>query len=229
MARARILSCHVFLCVLVMAWAGCGGAVEVDTAGAGAGGGSSGMTTGGMPAGGAAGTGGSTGMSTGTSGGTECGKVPVLETDIVPIFIQSCGSKDNACHTRVAYKADSQNGCRGWLALEDEPLGSQFYGGFMDGQPTGCPDRTLYERLTELDAWQCGDVLERYVVPCDPDASYLWKKMGDGPYCEAPSGTPTEKMPIGKELDPAERELIRAWILAGTPRAGGDFVACCIQ
>jgi hypothetical protein len=161
------------------------------------------------------------------AGGAGCGSPPILETDIVPIFMKSCGAGDNACHSEVAYGAAKDQNCRGWLALKDAPLGAQYYGGMLDGQSTGCPDRTLFERLTELDAWQvCGDNLKRYIVPCDVDASYLFDKIDDGPYCGEGPGKMSAPMPNGKVLDPAERELIRAWILAGTPRANGDVVNC---
>jgi hypothetical protein len=179
--------------------------------------------SGGGPSGGPGGTSGTATTSSSTGGGA----TPLFETDIVPIFNKSCGAGDNACHSEVAYAATSSDGCRGWLALKDEPLGSQIYGGPMDGQPTGCPDRPLYERLIELDAWQeCNGSAKRYVVPCDVDASYLFDKIDDGPYCGGTPDAPSEAMPKGKAMDPAERETIRAWILAGAPRVDGTKVEC---
>ncbi len=52
-----------------------------------------------------------------------------LETDSPPALTAltryvSCGAGDNGCHSRVAYSADVKANCRGWLALEDEALGS---------------------------------------------------------------------------------------------------------
>jgi hypothetical protein len=162
-----------------------------------------------------------------SSGSGACGSTPLFETDIVPIFNKSCGTADNKCHSEVAYGANKDFGCRGWLSLKDAPLGSQFYGGTLDGQPTGCPDMPLYERLTQLDAWQeCGGVRKKYVVPCDVDASYLFDKIDDGPYCGEAPNMLSEKMPLGKTMDPTEREIFRAWILAGTPRVGSVNCTC---
>ncbi|NUQ73881.1 MAG: hypothetical protein HUU21_10015 [Polyangiaceae bacterium] len=145
----------------------------------------------------------------------------------MPIFMKSCGTGDNACHSEVAYGASKDQACRGWLSLKDMPLGAKYYGGMLDGQSTGCPDRTLYERLTELDAWQvCDNNLKRYIVPCDVNASYLFDKIDDGPYCGEVPGKTSAPMPSGKVMDPGEREIVRAWILAGTPRVNGDVVDC---
>ena len=151
-----------------------------------------------------------------------CGNTPVFETDIIPILNASCGANDNACHSRVAYAADVNAECRGWLALEDTPLGAAYYAGPMEGQPTGCSDMDLYTRLIQLDAWQCEqfDPRVKYVVPCKPDESYMVHKMDGGPYCMLGQNMPSQPMPLGKPVDPAERELIRAWIAAGAPRLG---------
>jgi hypothetical protein len=205
-----------------MAWAGCssGGGDSGSggtPSGAGGAGGTPGTTT-------TSGSGAGSGTSTGGNGG---GPPPVFETDIVPIFNKSCGAGDNACHSEVAYGATKDQACRGWLALKDMPLGAKYYGGMLDGQSTGCPDRTLYERLTELDAWQvCDNNLKRYIVPCDVDASYLFDKIDDGPYCGEAPGKTSNPMPSGKVMDPIERDIIRAWILAGTPRLDGSVVDC---
>ena len=210
-------ACWGLLGAVAAVWVGCdSGDVGGDPGGTGA----SAAGPGGV--GGAGGTG--TGMST-ASGGNP---MPLFETDIVPIFDKSCGSTANACHSEVAYGAVQASACRGWLALKDVPLGSEFYSGPNDGQPTGCPDLALYERLIQLDAWQqCGDLLKRYVVPCDVDASYLFDKIDDGPYCsDTPGGEPSDPMPSGKTMDPGERETIRAWILAGAPRTNGDKFDC---
>lgn len=151
-----------------------------------------------------------------------CGNTPVFETDIVPMLNASCGAGDNACHSRVAYAADVNANCRGWLALEDVPLGATYYAGPMEGQPTGCADMDLYTRLIELDAWQCEqfDPRVKYVVPCKPEDSYMIHKMDGGPYCMLAEGMPSQPMPLGKPVDAGERELLRAWIAAGAPRLG---------
>jgi hypothetical protein len=153
--------------------------------------------------------------------------VPLFETDIVPIMEKSCGAKDGLCHSPVAYAAIVASDCRGWLALTNEPLGSKFYSGPDQGKDTGCPDLPLYERLLQLSAWQeCNGVQKKYIVPCDVDASYLFDKIDDGPYCGETPSTPSEPMPKGKVMDPGERETIRAWILAGAPRVDGTVTNC---
>lgn len=160
---------------------------------------------------------------------TDGGGPPILEPDIVPIFEKTCGALDIACHARVAYAADAKSECRGWLALEDEPLGSIYYNGPMKDQPTGCPDLPLFERLTTLDAWQCEafDPRVRYVIPCDPAASYLVRKIDGGPYCKDGMGMITQAMPPGVQMDPGEIALIKAWIAAGAPTlADPDGVDC---
>lgn len=90
---------------------------------------------------GAANSGGSSSVTQPGVGGSEQG--PIFETDIVPIFENSCGTGDDKCHSKKAFGADSSAGCIGWLSLENNPLGSVT----PDGDPTGCPDMDLYERL----------------------------------------------------------------------------------
>ena len=163
--------------------------------------------------------------STGADTNTDTGEVgmPLFEPDIVPIFNKSCGSGDNACHSRVAYSADAKSECRGWLALEDTPLGASYYAGPDMGKPTGCPDIELYDRLMQLDAWQCEtfDPRMRYVVPCKPEESYVFQKINGGPYCAQDSGgmpLPSQAMPLGKVMDAKEVATIKTWIEAGAPR-----------
>lgn len=169
-----------------------------------------------------------TGSSSGNGGsGGGSGKIPLFETDIVPILNKSCGSGNTACHADVAYAASANFDCRGWLALPDVPLGAQYYSGPDQGKPTGCPDLPLYERLLQLSAWQeCNGIQKKYIVPCDVDASYLFDKIDDGPYCGDTPNAPSEKMPKGTTMDPAEIEIIRAWILAGAPRVDGTGTKC---
>jgi hypothetical protein len=161
-------------------------------------------------------------MTSASDTGTGCAGAPVFETDIIPILNASGGAGDNACHSRAAYAADAKADCRGWLALEDEPLGSVYYAGPTEGQPTGCPDIELFMRLTTLDAWQCEqfDPRVRYVVPCKPEESYLIHKVDGGPLCSLSEGVPSQPMPLGKPLPPDELATLRAWIAAGAPRVG---------
>lgn len=175
-------------------------------------------------------TSGSTSSPTATSQGETdsggCG-VPVFETDIVPILNTSCGALNNACHSRVAYQADPNKDCRGWLALENMPLGSLIPTGPDAGKPTGCPDKELYQRLLELDAWQCEsfDPKQRYVVPCDPSKSYIFNKVA-GPLCMLGDNMPSQAMPLGAVADPNEVAIIEAWIAAGAPREGDACGLC---
>lgn len=145
---------------------------------------------------------------------------PLFSTDIIPIFEASCGMLNNACHSRVAYAASSAEDCRGWLSLENASLGSEIYDGPSAGTSTGCPDRTLYERLTLAglsDAWQCGPPADGagtkvpYVVPGDADSSYLFHKINGGPYC----GTPSDPMPQTGSLSADTIDVIRRWIDGG--------------
>ena len=63
--------------------------------------------------------------------------------------------------------------CRGWLALEDAPIGAQIYGGVNDGQPTGCPDMPLYERVTQLASWEeCNGAGKVYIDAVRPSHRY---------------------------------------------------------
>lgn len=139
-----------------------------------------------------------------------------FEKDIVPLFNTSCGAKDNACHSRVAFHPKPESGCRGWLALENLPLGSKDP---MTGNPTGCADVPLYERLTKLDSWECGDpyfpmfARTKYVQAGAPSKSHLLNKMNGGPQCGVPNA-----MPKGGTASPADIEKLTRWINSGAPR-----------
>jgi hypothetical protein len=227
---SKLASLAVVVGSVTLVWTGC----SSDPAGTGASGATGGAsatsdsTSNGSTSNGSTSTGStSTGSaSTGGTGGAPAA-MPFFETDIVPIFTKSCGAGDTGCHHEVAYAATKAQDCRGWLALKDMPLGSQIYGGPMDGTPTGCPDLPLYERLIQLSAWQeCGGKQKKYIVPCDVEASYVFDKIDTGPFCDSAPNVPSAKMPLGKEMDPNERETIRAWILAGAPTKSGKGVNC---
>jgi len=213
----RTLAGSLLIGAVGLGWIGCG-----SGGGSGDPGGSGGAGVASSGAGSPTGT--STGGGVGSGGGTAA--TPIFEKDVVPIFLKSCGTADNACHSRVAYAADSTGNCRGWLSLEDAPLGSQIYGGPDDGKPTMCPDMPLYERLTQLDAWQCGNNLIRYVKPCKPDESYIIHKTDSGPLCEKSPGKISDSMPPNKPMDAGELAILKAWIEAGAPRENGDKVDC---
>ncbi|MBN4050176.1 hypothetical protein JYT28_00310 [Desulfobulbus sp. AH-315-M07] len=168
-------------------------------------------------------SGSSSGTPQGVGGGADQG--PFFETDIIPIFENSCGTNDDMCHTKNAFAAAADAGCIGWLSLENIPLGSVT----PNGTPTGCPDMDLYERLM-LRSWQCDDENgARYVVPCDPDNSYLVHKTDGGPLCNlsGPNGPMvSELMPIGAQMDAAEAAIIRSWIANGAKRIDGSGTDC---
>jgi hypothetical protein len=139
-----------------------------------------------------------------------------FEGDIIPIFESSCGSRDNECHSRVAFHPKPESGCRGWLSLENVPLGSKNP---MDGTPTGCPDMALYDRLTKLDSWECGDPYfpmfpkKKYIAAKSPSASHLLNKMNGGAQCGV-----TNAMPKGGTAKASDIDKITRWINAGAPR-----------
>ena len=70
----------------------------------------------------------------------------------------------------------------------------------------------LYTRLTQLDAWQCEqfDPRIRYVVPCEPENSYIMHKIEGGPYCLLAPDMPSQPMPMGKVLDQAAIDTLAA-------------------
>ena len=133
----------------------------------------------------------------GMIGGEDAGTMeppPVsFAQDIVPIFARTCGAGVMNCHIRDAYRAWSDRDCRGWLSLEDAPLGATYA-----GDATGCPDRSLYQRLTELDAWMC-DPVRKYIVPGDLDGSQLYAVISGnaarGGECMKAPNMPLESMP----------------------------------
>lgn len=175
-----------------------------------------------------------TGAESGT-GEPSCDALPTFERDIVPILQTSCGGMDSSCHDRTAYAATFDQECRGWLSLEDSPLGAEIYAGATKGDSTGCPDIPLYERLLELDAWQCEVYDERaaYLVPCDPEASYLYRKIvGDVCNLDIPSKGQTNVPSLVMPQDPYElsdqgQQVIYDWIARGAPRDGQGCQELC--
>jgi hypothetical protein len=148
-------------------------------------------------------------------------RVVSFQNDVVPIFVGSCGSGSNACHSRIAYAGNPSADCRGWLALEDIPLGS------MDpntGEPTGCPDRTLYERLTQLETWLC-DPQRPYVQANSIRRSHIYQVIAgdptEGGTCTKAPNVPMEEMPPVTQsvftISPAGIQTIVDWISEGAP------------
>lgn len=139
-----------------------------------------------------------------------------LFAEVVTIFYAQCGAESGACHSRHTFVADSSNGCRGFLALENTSLGSVVYAGSNMGLSTGCPDEPLYDRLLKLAA-QCTDG-RQHVQPGQPGQSYLFNKIAGGPYCSLTNGMPSGPMPFDSPIDdPNDIDRIRDWIADGAP------------
>lgn len=151
---------------------------------------------------------------TGDTGDT----IPLFEPDIVPILYQSCGANNVSCHARNAYFPNSDQGCRGWLSLEDEPLGSSFDDLDPDtqmpseGPVPGCNDRSLHQRLMELAPWECGTDA-RYIVPGAPEQSYIFEKLTNGTVCGDFRVMPPPNE--GYAISAEQQATLEAWILAG--------------
>ena len=144
-----------------------------------------------------------------------------LKNDLVPIFNASCGTGTSGCHSREAYGAASNMGCRGWLTLEDAALGSKYYSGPMNGQNTGCQDRTLHQRLTQLDAWMCSNPNVKYITPNSTANSRLHQIVSGNPTgngkCEKSPGVPNTAMPPAPApaLSATDLQLLTDWINQG--------------
>ena len=134
---------------------------------------------------------------------------------------RTCGSTTAGCHNRDAYDATANMQCRGWLSLEDAAIGAKHYSGPQKGQNTGCPDRTLYDRLTQLDAWGCTNPLRKYITPSSTAQSQLYQMVAGDPTgsgkCEKSPGVPNTRMPPAPvpALSAAETQLLADWITAG--------------
>jgi hypothetical protein len=201
--------------------------------GTGAGGGQA--NTGGFNAAGGSSAGGNIGgsASAGSAGGPSNTQVS-FRTDVVPRLVKSCGSTTAGCHNsdQAVGRIMPQFGpCKViWYSAVDEPVGSTYISGPSQGQPTGCPDLDLYQRLTTLHSMLCEaptwEQRPRYVVPGDLGKSLIYQVIaGDasmGGACTN-QGTPVRKMPLvdpkvlpnGVELGDDGIAKIRDWILQG--------------
>lgn len=141
-----------------------------------------------------------------------------FQAQIVPIINRSCGTSGTGCHARDAYGASVNQDCRGWLTLENESLGAQFYSGPKNGQTTGCPDKPLYERLTQIDVWQCLTTSVAYVTPGDVSKSYIMNKLNGVNMCKESAMSPSEQMPPVESMftiSATDKALIQQWIVEG--------------
>jgi len=157
-----------------------------------------------------------------------------FKTDVLPSLVKSCGSTTVGCHNRdqaVGRSLAQYGPCKViWYSAVDEPVGATYTSGPNQGQPTGCPDLELYDRLLGLHSMLCAapswDQRPRYVVPGDPSKSLLYQVMAGDPsmggVCKN-MDMPVRKMPLvdpkilpnGVELGAAEIATIRDWILQG--------------
>src|SRR5262249_11487666 len=101
--------------------------------------------------------------------------------------------------------------------------GAQYYSGANVGQPTGCSDRTLYQRLTQLDSWMCAMPTKKYITPNSLANSQIYQAVagdptGNGTCFKAP-GVPMERMPLSPAsmLSTADQQKLASWINAGAP------------
>jgi hypothetical protein len=87
------------------------------------------------------------------------------------------------------------------------------------GQPTGCPDIPLYDRLM-MAPWQCGPD-SAYIVPGDPQASYVLQKIYGQQVCGSP-GEFDPMPPPGAAFNISDEqiELLENWIVSGAPFDG---------
>ncbi len=139
-----------------------------------------------------------------------------FQRDVVPIFNRSCGTANDACHSRNAYAANKSMDCRGWLALENAALGSVIYAGPTAGTATGCPDMPLHQRLIQIAPWQCAST-SKYVKAGDLGTSYLIDKIKGSNLC--PDGNvPSKQMPPADSIfriTAQDLSTLEAWIAAG--------------
>ena len=144
--------------------------------------------------------------------------------DVVPIFEKSCGASAMGCHDAEPFNATVDADCRGWLSLTQEPIGSVYNSGELTGQATGCADFTLHQRLLDIGAWSCspnpgnpgagGGVIKKFIVPFDPDSSYLLQRANmQATPCDLPMD-PDPMPPVG-EISDEDLDTIELWILQG--------------
>jgi hypothetical protein len=213
--------------LLAVVWTmGCGGTgAGGGTTGSGGSGGTG--TAAGGTAGNASGSGG--------AGGTAAATVS-FRRDVAPSLVQTCGSTTSGCHNndQAVGRIMPQFGpCKViWFSAVDAPVGATYYSGPNAGQPTGCPDLGLYDRLMQLHSMLCdGSIWSQramYVVPFDLQKSLLYQVIAGDPTmggkCSA-NGTPVARMP---KVDlaalpnpvPLPEDQIRQigdWIMQGAP------------
>jgi len=178
---------------------------------------------------GSAGSGGSAG-----AGGSQA--VVSFQNDVVPSLVASCGSTNSGCHNidQAVGRIMPQFGpCKViWFSAADAPAGATYTSGPNQGQPTGCPDLTLYERLMDLHSMLCEapswDQRKKYVVPGDIDNSLLYQVIAGDPSM----GGVCTNMGVGvggmPKVDPLvepnpvlltadQIAKIRDWIMQGAP------------
>ncbi len=78
---------------------------------------------------------------------------------------------------------------------------------------------SLYDRLTQLDAWQePGAKTMKYVVPNDPANGYLYNEIAKGTVGEASPGVASVNMPPNAPLSATDIAMVKKWIESGAPK-----------
>ncbi len=213
---------------------GSGGSSGGGSAGKTGSSGASGMNNSGGSPGGTAGAPSAGAGGVGTGGMVDPGGEVSFKNDVAPSLVKSCGSTTMGCHNSdqaVGRILPQYGPCKViWYSAADAPLGATYTSGPNQGQPTGCPDLDLYERLMGLHSMLCAgsswDQRARYVVPFDLDKSLIYQVIAGDPSmagaCTTMDG-PVRKMPLvdpmilpnGVELGDEDIAKIRDWILQG--------------
>lgn len=185
-------------------------------------------------AGTSAGGGANTAGSAATTGGDTSGAEVSFQNDVVPSLVKSCGSTTTGCHNNdqaFGRNMPQFGPCKViWFSAVDEPIGAKFLSGASNGQSTGCPDVSLYDRLLTLRSMLCDkpswDQRPHYIVPNDLKQSLLYQVIAGDPtfggQCAA-LGVPVRRMPLVDPkilpktvpLSDAEIANIKNWILQG--------------
>jgi hypothetical protein len=88
---------------------------------------------------------------------------------------------------------------------------------------TGCRDRTLWERLTELDSWLCEPTRIKYILSGSLAGSQVYQAVagdpGGGGACNKRPEVPLALMPPAPAaaLDATAIKKLETWILQGAP------------
>ncbi|RMG17677.1 MAG: hypothetical protein D6729_08425 [Deltaproteobacteria bacterium] len=122
------------------------------------------------------------------------------------------GDPDGGVTYEPTYESISSNILRGCAASKSCHAADNLIGEVVLDPATAYPT-LLNQETKDLPGW-------KYVVPGDPDSSYLYLKItGDYVQACAQEGVADcgERMPLNGELPQAALDAVRDWILAGAP------------